>query len=162
MGTVVWGRTSSTVGVKSPGRRAMAARAVASIVARAYGRPGPGASGESLVRAPEGRVLLAQRRAGGALAEVLEAQRRPVPARAQFAQGGEHQALHGPDEQRLGRDRLAAQLLEVDRARRPAALHEVADVLRPQAAEAGREVPLAGQRELAEQPLGVERVRIRQ
>src|SRR3954471_24476975 len=48
---------------------------------------------------------------GGRLAEVVLARHRaPVCAGAQLAEDAEEQPLHAPDQQRLGRQRLAAHL----------------------------------------------------
>ena len=99
---------------------------------------------------------------GGASLQYSLPSARPVGARAQLAERGEHQALHAADQQRLRRDRLAAHLLEERRAGARAAVDEVGHVGGREAAEAGLEVPLAGGLDLRQQALGVERVGLRE
>ena len=86
---------------------------------------------------------------GGRAVDVLAHERAPVGARAQLAQDAEQQALHPAQQQRLRRQRLAAHLLEVRRARRARDLDVRAHVLGVQAAEAGDEEPRARARRSA-------------
>src|SRR3954468_22293744 len=126
MGSGVCSFTSATVPVRIPGSRATEARAAASI-------------GGTL--APEHCLFLAERGARRGVLPVFLAESVPIGGGANLAQDGEDQSLHAPDQQRLGRERLAAHLLEVLRARRGARFDRLGHVGRGEPADARLEVP---------------------